>query len=315
MSLSNMPKVDSEIPCALFDFRANGDVPKEKIVEFCRKYGKHYTFQKEEGEDRAEGAEHGYIHWQGHISLKAKTRRSTAIRTFQSDPIGFVPNYFFPTSRGTIQGGTVAFYQQKMETRIESPYTDQDKEELYIPRQIRGLVLRPFQRDIVESRSVFDDRSIDFIYDPKGCIGKSKLRTYVLCHRLGYFVPPENDATKLVATAMNFFQDANDHEPGLVIIDMPRAMNKSLLNGLFSAIETIKDGVAWDQRYHGRIWTYDSPRIWVFSNVPPPVHMLSNDRWRCHSVDDEYKFVPRTTKWCIDDYAARTSDSSPSGGV
>ena len=65
----------------------------------------------------------------------------------------------------------------------------------------------------------------------------------------------------------------------LYIIDIPRAVNKDRLFQLFGAIETLKDGYAYDDRYHFREAYFDCPNIWIFINHKPNLDLLSRDRW------------------------------------
>ena len=68
------------------------------------------------------------------------------------------------------------------------------------------------------------------------------------------------------------------------LIDMPRALKKDKLFGFYSALETLKDGYAYDDRYRFVEKVFDCPNIWVFSNCMPDPDMLSIDRWRIYSV-------------------------------
>jgi len=47
-----------------------------------------------------------------------------------------------------------------------------------------------------------------------------------------------------------------------------------------SGIETLKDGYAYDDRYHFKEEYFDCPQIWVFMNMVPDISMLSKDRWK-----------------------------------
>lgn len=76
-------------------------------------------------------------------------------------------------------------------------------------------------------------------------------------------------------------------------MDMPRAMKKDKLGGMYSAIETIKDGYAWDDRYQFKEKAFDSPNIWIFTNTAPDMDLLSRDRWKIWGVTtDTYELFP-----------------------
>jgi hypothetical protein len=75
-------------------------------------------------------------------------------------------------------------------------------------------------------------------------------------------------------------------------------MSKENLGGLFSAIETIKDGYVYDERNHFKEWWFDSPNIWVFTNSVPETDYLSKDRWVYWEVNNLTKKLTKLN----DDY-------------
>lgn len=68
------------------------------------------------------------------------------------------------------------------------------------------------------------------------------------------------------------------------LIDIPRAFNQDKLRAMWAAIESVKDGYAYDDRYSFKEKCFDCPVIWVFMNQQPDVLTLSSDRWRFYSV-------------------------------
>lgn len=74
--------------------------------------------------------------------------------------------------------------------------------------------------------------------------------------------------------------------PSPIFLDMPRAMNKERLNGIYTAVEQIKKGKLYDLRYSYKEYWIDSPQIWVFSNIEPDISLLSRDRWRIWTIDE-----------------------------
>lgn len=77
----------------------------------------------------------------------------------------------------------------------------------------------------------------------------------------------------------------------LYLVDFPRSMNKTNCAGFWSAIETVKDGYAYDDRYGFREEYFDCPNIWVFMNKFPEFEHLSTDRWILWEVSKgELKF-------------------------
>jgi len=283
---------DSENQCAIFEIRSNYD--DFGSIEGFRKWAKgivkKYTIQLEEGDG-------GYKHWQGRISI-IKKRRLGEFKKFITTSGRILPNYIKPTTNAALLQGE-AFYLLKEDTRIDGPWTEKDEpQEQYIPRQYRGIIdkLTPFQKAIFDSGNEFDTRQINLIVDTNGNRGKSTIS--VLCELFGHGIdmPPVNDAEKMIQTICDICEARNMRSPSPVCIDLPRAMNKEKLNGLYTAIEQIKKGKLYDFRYKYKQWWIDSPQIWVFSNFAPDFMLLSSDRWKVWQINDKnelekYKIV------------------------
>ena len=249
-----------------YDFTLKCEGRNEKIVkDYLEKYFKKWCFQKEEGKS-------GYLHFQGRGSLKVKKRLTE------------IPNplhmHFSITSKDNRDNN---FYVTKDEGRRGGPWMDTD-EVIYIPRQIReieGLYL--WQEQIKQQLEVWDTRSINILYCPHGNIGKSTLVGYIRAYRLGRVLPPVND----YKDAMRMVCDMPTSRAYL--FDMPRAQNKDKLYGFYTAIESIKDGYAWDDRYSFKEKVFDCPNIWVFTNTIPDENLLSGDRWKVWIVNQNSK--------------------------
>lgn len=268
---------------AMWDFRISAnDLSELLIIKQLKKIAKRYAFQLEQGEQT------GYLHYQGRISLIKKHRKPELIKLFDDMP---VPNYLEPSSNPTYYTGD-QFYVTKDETRKAGPWTDKDTEK-YIPRQYRGLLekLYPYQKFIYDSANVFDTRTINMIYCPKGNIGKSTIASICELYANGIDLPPVNDSEKLIQSCCDICIAKNTRTPSPIFVDLPRAMNKDRLNGIYTAIEQIKKGKLFDLRYTYKEYWIDSPQIWVFSNIPPELNMLSMDRWKVWSVDDKNNLV------------------------
>lgn len=256
------PKQES--PVCVWDFTVGAQfIDKLTLDVTIRKHCKKWRYQLEKGDS-------GYEHFQGRVSLKEKVRLATAITLFNVREI-----HWSITSKENRDND---FYTCKEESRVEGPWKDTDPQPMYIPRQIRGIELRPWQQSIVDSAEVFDTRHINIILDNKGNIGKTTLKTWVRCHGIGRFIPFVNDYKDMMRIVMDCPKEK------LYIIDIPRAIQKDRLFQFYAGIETLKDGYAYDDRYHFKDECFDSPVIWVFTNVEPERNLLSADRWRFWEV-------------------------------
>lgn len=230
---------------------------------------KRYAFQLEK-------SEHGYEHYQGRIRLIKKIRPTQAFKLFR-DIKGI---HLSPTTTEVFTTDD-EFYVMKEDTRIEGPWTDRNKA-AYIPRQVRDITLKPWQKSVAELSFVWDTRSINIIYDTVGNIGKSVLTTYMGVYGLARQIPYCNDYKDIMRMVMDM-PTSNAY-----IIDLPRAISKERLFQLFGGIETIKSGYAYDDRYSFKDKYFDCPNIFVFTNSLPDTSLLSCDRWKIwHIVDNQ----------------------------
>lgn len=269
--------------CADWDFTLGCDAIafeelKTKLGATCKKW----HFQKEKGEKT------GYLHYQGRVSLKIKNRKGPNI----TKGIRWSPTV--KENMGILD------YVTKEHTRIEGPWAHDDPE-VYIPRQYRNIKLYKWQESIKGSANIPDDRKIDLIYDPEGNKGKSTIAS--ICELLynGIDMPPLNDFKELIALTCDICMERNTRDPKIVFFDLPRALDKDRLNGLYSAIEQIKKGKLYDCRYKYKSWWIDSPRCWVFSNHLPDQNLLSNDRWNIWTIDQQSGLLQRYVAPNLDD--------------
>jgi len=234
----------------IWDFTISKDkCTYDQVIEFCKKDCKKWCFQEEKGES-------GYEHFQGRVSLKVKARKG--------------PNWGFGEHWGISHCSDDEFYVSKEDTRVAGPWCDRDA---YIPKQVRGIVLRPWQSAILDNRLVWDTRTINCVVCPTGNIGKSTLVTYAGAHKLARRIPMMDSYKDFMRMVMDCPKSS------LYLVDFPRSLNKINCAGFWSAIETVKDGYAYDDRYGFREEYFDCPNIWVFMNSAPDFEFLSRDRW------------------------------------
>jgi hypothetical protein len=153
----------------------------------------------------------------------------------------------------------------------------------------------PFQKFIFDSckeDAPFDDRYINLIFCPCGNKGKSTIAHLCRLLNRGITLPPINDHKKLIQACCNICTSKNVRKTIPIFFDLPRTMNKDRLNGVYTAIEAIKQGYLVDTRY-GKYqeWDMDCPHIWIFSNMEPELSMLSADRWKLWSINEQDELV------------------------
>lgn len=255
--------------CAVWDLT----IPKDKITvedlkhllsQDCKKW----AFQLERG------SQSGYEHYQARISLEKKQRQHCVVELFKE-----ISAHVSRTSNANMKN---EFYVLKNDTRLDGPWTDRDKE---LPVQYRNppekwYVWQKQVLDIIEQKP--DERRIYVIFDPIGKHGKSFLRGYLGCRNLVCSIPPLNDFKDI----MRMICDRPTSKT--YMIDIPRGMDKKKMNNLIGAIEELKNGYAFDERYSFKEKWFDTPHIFIFTNVEFDKELLSADRWLTIYPTKEY---------------------------
>jgi hypothetical protein len=254
------------------------------LKTFCKKWG----FQREISKT-------SYDHFQGRISLNEKKRINEVNNIFHDKKI---MAHISKTSTASAKASMFYNYVTKEDTRIEGPWTDKQREK-YIPRQYRGKenTLLTWQKQVSDmyehhKGDGFSDRKINVIYDKAGNNGKSTLAHLMRLHLDGVVLPPVNDGEKLCQSCCDIMMGKEIRNSVPIFIDLPRAMDKSRLYGIYSAIEVILSGYVYDVRHKYKDWDFDTPFLWVCTNIEPDDSMLSKDRWMVWTINKEKTLIP-----------------------
>lgn len=224
---------------------------------------KRWCFQLERGEET------GYVHFQGRVSLVAKRRTHPT----------WLPGAHWSVTSSAARAEE--FYVMKEDTRIAGPWSDRDAPPPFIDDDVRDAMahLYPWQQEVLDSFARREFRYVNVIVDIIGNNGKSTLKDVARFRNVAQTLTYMTDAKDIMRQVMG-----KPKSPGY-IIDLPRAVPKGHLNQLYAAIETLKDGHAWDDRYKWREEHFAKPVVWVFTNVKPQVELLSADRWRFWTIE------------------------------
>lgn len=270
--------------CAVWDcrFSASDDVNHLSIIDKFKSIAKKWAFQKEKGEKT------GYVHFQCRISLIKKSTKKALLILFDD----IKPEYLEPTISDNLKNN---FYVLKEQTRIDGPWKDTDPAPKFIPKQFRNIkTLYPFQKSILESKP--ESRFVNMIYDSVGNKGKTVSAFMAYLHNNAVYVPPMNDAQKIIEFIFCVIDNLEDDKtPEMFVFDLPRSMSKDCLYGMYSAIEQLKTGFVYDTRYKGKFRWINTSSIWVFSNEMPDLNRLSADRWKIWEINNKnelVKYVP-----------------------
>lgn len=231
-----------------------------------------WIFQMEKGSTT------GRRHFQGSVKLAAKKRKTWLLN---NSPVGKVGLSLSPTVNET-----GAFkYCMKAETRTAGPWCDHV---LYLQKDLQMMKNPlPWQQwvlDVIATEP--DDRTIHWLWEPEGKVGKSKLVKYL-------------DANDMAITIA--FGTATQCKTGIVaegparayLIDLPRTIgNEEKVEAMFSTMEAVKNGFVKSYMY-GKVnkLLMEPPHVFVYANHAPDTRLLSKDRWVVKKIGTNRDFV------------------------
>lgn len=269
-------------------FGRNGELPPvEDFVRLIQPLFKKWTFQLEACPTT------GTRHYQGRGSLFKKKRQPELCSLLNTTDLRGMD---VSESSNNSQQNDI-FYSLKYDTRIEGPWLDIHwLPPQYVPRQYRGLIdrLHPYQSDIMDSRNDFNDRIINCVVDSAGNNGKSTCAALAELHYRAIDLPPIGDHKELTQVVCDILMAKEERTPGLVFIDLPRALtlDTKRLAPFMIAVEQIKKGHVCDVRNRYRDWWFDSPAMWVFCNHAFDPKFMSADRWRFWTISPMKTLLP-----------------------
>lgn len=170
-------------------------------------------------------------------------------------------------------------YCQKRKSRIQGPWV----KGFYVALNLR-IPDRPWQQKILElikaPEEVADDlipRSIIWVCEQKGCVGKTHLCKY-LCSldEDTLIINGHSDKHILFAVAQKEWK--------LVLFDFPMHNQKIP----YSTIEKVRNGLFFTPHYESKMTCQRSPKIVIFANQFPEIdNTMAEDRWRIFIIKDE----------------------------
>lgn len=233
----------------------------QEIIKKLKKSCSEWKFQ----EERAPTTDK--LHLQGRMKLTGKgLRLSTCVKRF--------PGWHLSQTCNTNIDSWD--YVIKSETRVRGPYSSLDVGISELPHNLRDLKdkFKSWQKSILEISKIYNDRSINFVIDTIGGIGKTHFVNYCDLTKLAQSIPNLPSSKDTMRAVFDL-----EVRP-IYFFDLPRALCKTKMNEFYTALETIKGGVCYDDRYTFRKKIFAPPNIWVFTNkFPEDLSLLSADRW------------------------------------
>lgn len=231
----------------------------EDIIEILEPISISYVFQEETGDN-------GTKHLQGCIKLKKKMRWS---------------EFNLPKEihwEKCISWTDAVRYCTKTETRTGDIYSKG------LPKQLKIIKeLRCWQKEVMELiKEEPDDRTITWIYDEEGCMGKTVFSKYLYAKSDAIIATGggNKDIACLLACLKKEGRDLNDKTA--FIFNFPRSTE-----GIsYKAIESVKDGLMTSTKYESSTLVFNCPHVICFSNELPNTSKLSKDRWNILTIED-----------------------------
>lgn len=210
-----------------------------------------------------------YRHWQLTFRCNKRTRFTTLkMHVFSGD-----------THIEEVRNPDASFnYTTKSDTRVEGPFIwpEPIKKKIDLLRH-EHCVIKKWQHDLLEEINGEPSmRGVIWIWEPDGCMGKSRLTRHISMTGERVFVGKGKKSDIYFAL---------DHNVRTIIIDLPRPdFHKYVNDGLYTMLEEIKDGCVFSGKYESGVKWLDPVHVIVFANQPPDTSVLSADKWDIRKV-------------------------------
>jgi hypothetical protein len=257
-------------------------VPVGSVKHWLQDIAKKWIFQLEVGEE-------GRPHYQGSVQLKKKQRKSGLLNGWKR-VMGEAKGNFLTLRPTSTSGSTAAFqYCLKEDTRKEGPWADQP---IYLGQDLTMITAspHPWQAELMAwIKEKPDDRSVVWIYNQAGNVGKSKLCKYLAWKGLAKLIT--GGSAQQLKSAI-FTAGAKR----CYTVDIPRTRGKEeRMEDILSVLEALKNGFVQDHMYGKDNELFmEPPHVMCFSNAPPPYQKLSVDRWKMFTITEEMELEPWT---------------------
>lgn len=263
-------------PTCGHDITIFDDVSFETVRDIFKEIAGKWVFQQET-------TKKGKLHFQCRIHLRNKERDTAVAKKLRER--GITECYVKPCSSKIYIGNDME-YCEKEESRVAGPWRWDDIE---IPWDLEDITeYNDWQKSLYEKLSIRDKRKINFVYNQRGCEGKT-----TFCRHMEIFNHKKVGSIEYCETYNDFMQRAYGVGPKeIYLLDLPKALEKSKMRQLFAACETLKGGKIVDARNKYRKLLFGAPRICVFTNDLPPMDMFSGDVWEIDTITADGQLVP-----------------------
>lgn len=147
-----------------------------------------------------------------------------------------------------------------------------DMKKYILEKEFPNVKLNNWQQKIVDIiNSEPDNRTIYYIVDEIGNIGKTWITKY-LCCKYDNIICTGGKMTDVL------YGVSQIENPRAIIFDIPRCSNDYIS---YAAVEKCKDGIFFNNKYESKMCLFPHPHVFMFLNQEPDYDKLSGDRWVC----------------------------------
>lgn len=270
----------------------SGNLPSsEELGRFLDQEAIDYVFQKEQGEESAR------MHWQGAFRTRIRLRHSTLLKRFRT--------VSFDTLNLTLNRMMGSWDENKLYcSKPESRAVDDNNvymslsQETYEGKDIKFLEDKgqwfPWQRELATRmfgqgdslKPAYSDREILWIYDPRGCSGKSKFVKYLCSNHVGIVKVPFGTAAQLRNALISIGKQR------VYFMDIPRQLGREeSIDALLSVAEDLKNGFICGAFYGKYVsMMFEPPMVVITTNMEfPEDKKTSYGRWTFLEIDKDTK--------------------------
>lgn len=223
-----------------------------------------YIFGEEKGNT-------GTPHLQGVVNFKSPRSFKSVRKLFKNNHIEVCRNWQASKIYCSKDGETY--------TNIERCSTRKER----LLKKYDNIIWKPWQQNIL---NIIDtepnDRTINWIHEPNGNIGKSFLAKYIVMKHDAIIADGKKENIfNQIKIWIDNHKDKDD--PTIIILDIPR-YNEKFIN--YGMLEQVKNGMIYSGKYEGGICLFESPHVFIFSNNEPEMEYMSEDRWNIINVEE-----------------------------
>lgn len=136
-----------------------------------------------------------------------------------------------------------------------------------------------WQQEVIDiCKTEPNDRTVNWYYSLEGSKGKTSLIKYMV---IKYNALVIGGKASDIANGLKNYFEANEEYPEVVLMNLTRECKNLSYKGL----EQIKDGLVVNTKYECSQHVFNSPHLFVFSNMLPDKSKLSKDRWNIKCLD------------------------------